>query len=115
MNKKIKLLSKSFEFRKSAYAYKNFEDRNNRAYNPSLSSDILEYIYSCIVAGYFYIKQDCPIDIVDFYISIDEMENENPSMLFDQNKEVFKELLGIELNKIEEQKEETSTSKKKLK
>ncbi|MEB2775233.1 hypothetical protein SYJ56_07930 [Algoriphagus sp. D3-2-R+10] len=116
MNKKINLGSRKFEFKKSSYSYKNFEDRNKRPFNPTLASDILEYLYSCIVAGYFYIRQDCPIDIVDFYDLIDEMESENPELLYISNKELFKEILGIKdindsSNKIEE--EPADGSKKK--
>lgn len=95
MNKKIKLGTRKFEFRKSSYSYKNFEDRNKRPYNPTLASDILEYIYSCIVAGYFYIRQDCPIDIIKYYELIDEMENEDAELLYKENQSLFKDLFGI--------------------
>ncbi|MCH7411152.1 hypothetical protein MM239_17270 [Belliella sp. DSM 111904] len=95
MNNKIKLLDRHFEFKKSSYSYKNFEDRNKRSYNPTLASDILEYLYSCIAAGYFYIRQDCPIDIVDFYGLIDTMEAQDPELLFKDNKQLFKDFLGL--------------------
>lgn len=108
MNNKIKLLDRTFEFKRSSYSYKVFEDNNKRSYNPSLASDILEYLYSCICAGYFYIRQDCPIDIVDFYELIDKMEEENPELLYMDNKKLFKDILGIS-----EPVEETTTDTKK--
>lgn len=95
MNNKIKLLDRTFEFKKSSYSYKDFEDRNRRSYNPTLASDILEYIYSCIVAGYFYIRQECPLDIVGFYELIDLMEESDAELLYKDNKKLFKEILGI--------------------
>tara|TARA_R110002020_G_scaffold464747_2_gene685773 strand:+ start:1064 stop:1393 length:330 start_codon:yes stop_codon:yes gene_type:complete len=95
MKNKIKLLDRTFEFKKSSYSYKNFEDRNKRAYNPSLASDILEYLYSCIEAGYFYLRQDCPIDVVDFYDLIDRMEELDAELLYKDNKQLFKDILGI--------------------
>jgi hypothetical protein len=95
MKKEIKLLNKKFGFRKSAYAYKDFEERNKRSYNPALASDILEYIYSCIVAHYFYTRIDCPLDVVDYYELIDKMEQKDPELLYKDNKILFKEFFGI--------------------
>lgn len=95
MNKTIKLLDKRFPFRKSAYAYKNFEDRNKRQYDPTLSSDILEYLFSCINAGYFYLRLKPEIDDVQFYELIDQMEMEDPELLYKENKDLFVEILGI--------------------
>lgn len=107
MERTIKLLDKEFEFRKSAYAYKDFEERNQRQYNPTLASDILEYIYSCISAGYFYKREKCPIDIIEFYELIDKMEQKNPELLYTDNKDLFKEFFGISVE------EEPQPTKKK--
>lgn len=95
MNTKIKLLDQTFEFRKSSYSYKDFEDRNKRPYNPSLASDILEYIYSCIVAGYFYKRIDCPLDLVGFYELIDLMEEQDAELLYKDNSKLFQELFNL--------------------
>lgn len=94
--KTIKLKDKKYPFKKSAYAYKDFEDRNKRQFNPGLASDLLDYIFSCIQAGYFYHRQTPEIDIVDFYTIIDELEEIDPEQLYNDNSDLFKELLGIQ-------------------
>ncbi len=94
--KLIKLKEKQYPFKKSAYAYKDFEDRNKRQFNPTLASDLLEYIFSCIQAGYFYYRQKPEIDVVDFYTIIDEMEEQDPELLYKENESLFKHLLNIQ-------------------
>jgi hypothetical protein len=111
--KTIKLNKKEFPFKKSAYAYKDFEDRNKRQFNPTLATDLLDYLYSCIQAGYFYNRKQSEIDIVDYYQIIDDMEEINPNALYEDNEVLFRELLGVpEIEIAKEEKGKKEVKKK---